>query len=264
MQSRFFIGLIVGVTLAGMVSAKAPLGPEYLRAGLEAAKIQVAEAKAALADTGDSDSFGRNVKFIGVLSSGVISLAGDCTPDPSAPPGPEDHCFVIAAAPAPTAFSVVDAARMRIPGSSAKSLLCHWQTPFVDYAFSNPLSSYRPDAQIFVTPTYQIENSVLSDPGLINPFTGLPFGGVLRVSLPGVRHSRGLQPGDFQPERDNSTRVCLGGMISKRDLIENYGLSPALANKFFRVDTTITMSLAGSATLVDFATIAYGTRFVGD
>jgi hypothetical protein len=46
--------------------------------------------------------------------------------------------------------------------------------------------------------------------------------------------------------------------------VEGYGLTSALAKKFFKKDTIVTMNLTGSAALVQFANIIYGTRFVGD
>ena len=47
-------------------------------------------------------------------------------------------------------------------------------------------------------------------------------------------------------------------------LMEGYGLSATQAANFFKNDTIITMGLQGNATLVNFASIIYGTRFVGD
>jgi hypothetical protein len=266
MNFRVVACALVGASLVSgsAFAVKKPENPEYLAIKKEFAQLKKAEAPPATATTGDADSFGRNVKFIGLIASGAISLQSDCTPDPSFPPGPEDHCFVTNPAPAVTTFTVNDAARMIIPAKSSNSLFCHWQTPIAVYSFENPTAVYQHNARIIVTPSYVVQNAVLNDPSMIDPTTGLPFNGQLTVSLAGIRHSRGLQPGDAQIDRDAETRVCIAGMISKQALIDGYGLTPTQATNFFKNDTTITMNISGSAALVGFASIIYSTRFVGD
>jgi hypothetical protein len=254
---------VLGAGLITSASAKVQ-NPEYVQARKEMAQMVATEAAAAVTANGDPDSFGRYVKFIGLMTTGTINLADDCTPDPAFPPGPDDHCFVVNAAPASTSFTVTDAARLLIPAKASNSMLCHWQTPVVVYSFSNQTGVYRPNARFQLTPSYTIENAVLNDPTLINPLTGLPFGGSLSTNLPGIRHSRSLQPGEVQIERDTETRSCIDGLISKRSLMTTYGLTAAQAANFFKNDTIVTMNLQGTSTLVDFASIVVGTRFVGD
>jgi hypothetical protein len=158
----------------------------------------------------------------------------------------------------------MDVARVMIPGGSTHSLICQWQTPFVSYAFSNPSGTYQPNARLMITPTYTIQNAALNDPKLIDPNTGEPFNGSFQVSLVSLRTARSLQPNEFQSLRENTTRVCDAGLVSKQALINSYGLSADQAAAFFKNDTVITMDLHGSATWVNFANILYGVRFVGD
>ena len=47
-------------------------------------------------------------------------------------------------------------------------------------------------------------------------------------------------------------------------MLRGFGLSDAQVTEFFKKDTTITMGMQGQAKLVEFATIIYGVRFVGD
>ncbi|HMB57544.1 MAG TPA: hypothetical protein VKM35_10085 [Arenimonas sp.] len=264
MNLRLIACAVVGASLATIAVAKKPENPEFVQAKKEMRQLRAADAAVAITTTGDEDTFGRNVKYLGLLSSGVINLADDCTPDPSAPPGPDDHCVVTNPAPATTVFSIPDAGRILIPGKSTNSMFCHWQTPSVIYEFRNPTGVYQPNARMILTPSYTFQNSILNDPALIDPTTGLPFGGTLTVTIPGVRDAQGLQPGDARVERQAGTRTCIAGMLTKRSLMETFGLTQQQANKFFKNDTIITMNLTGSAQLVDFASIIYGTRFVGD
>jgi len=130
--------------------------------------------------------------------------------------------------------------------------------------YSNPTGVYQGQARAIFTATYKIENEVLNDPTLIDPSTGLPYGGVINTSLGAVRDGRSLQPGETQVYRDNYTRACLGGLVSKRALMESYGLSDAQATKFFKKDTKITIGMIGSTRHVSDGSMIIGTRFVGD
>jgi len=215
------------------------------------------------ADSGDADSFGRPLKFIGLLTSGVQTFSNDCTPDPSAPPGPDDHCVVVDPAVS-TPYTFNDVGRIIIPANAANSIICQWQTPSSIASFSNPTASTMFNAQFRVTTRYTLQNSVLNDPALIDPNTGLPFGGKITVSITTTALSRTLQPGEFGNDRDTSSRVCIGGLVSKRALVEGYGLTAAQATNFFKNDTAVTMDLTGSMRGVQFGQAFVSTRFVGD
>ena len=222
-------------------------------------------AKAAYTDAevGDANSFGRGVNFIGMVSTGVLTIAPDCTPDPAFPPGPKDKC-VVPDVNGLANINFPDMGKVLIPAKSAKTLLCHWQTPFGISVYNNLTGIYQGQARNIFAATYKIENEVLNDPSLLDPNTGLPYGGFINTSLSAVREGRSLQPGESQVFRHNYTRVCLGGLVSKRSLIENYGLSDVQATKFFKKDTTITIGMIGSTRHVSNGSMIIGTRFVGD
>ena len=65
-------------------------------------------------DVGDVDSFGRNLKWLGITSA-FINLDTACDPAST------DPCQVLG--PGQTNFSFPDAARITLPGKSAKSLM---------------------------------------------------------------------------------------------------------------------------------------------
>jgi hypothetical protein len=254
-------GLVAGAWAKG--PAAAPKKSDFREFKQEMAAAKQEAAPPAANTVGDQDSFGRNARYIGLMSTGGISLTSDCTPDPDFPPGPEDHCFVVNNTPVPTAFSVPDAARMVIPAKASNSLFCHMQTPVSVTQLRN--STAAPfTARIIVTPSYTFQNAVLNDPTMIDPTTGLPFNGKLTQTLAGIRHQLTLQPGELEVFRDSDTRACIAGMISKQQLKDGFGLTDAQATNFFKNDTVITMSVNGSAAGVDFSSIIYGTRWLGD
>lgn len=211
-------------------------------------------------EVGDADSFGRNVKWLG-LASAFVQLSDTCTPAPGDPP--PENCVVVNPAPAATNFHVPDLDSVTLPPRSTQSLICHWQTPIVSYSAQNPTGAPA-SFSLRVAPVYRIENEVLNEPGLIDPNTGLPYGGVIELALTSINKSSTLAAGDFEFESITGTRMCIGGLISKANLIAAYGLSEAQATRFFRRETTIRVGLRGQARLVENANINIGTRFVGD
>lgn len=230
------------------------------RAEFEARKGKVSTAAVTREEVGDADSFGRNVKWLGLVA-GSIQLSTDCTPPPGSPPNP--NCVTVAPSPALTTFDVPDIASITLPGKSSNSLLCHWQTPILFYFGSNNTGAPQ-TLQINVSPTYRIQSEVLDDPGLINPGTGLPYGGEIQTRLLAVIKSHTIGPGEFESEYDSGTRMCIASIISKHALINQYGLSPAQANQFFKKPITITMGISGQTRMIESASVYFGTRFVGD
>ncbi|GAB2506685.1 hypothetical protein [Arenimonas alkanexedens] len=220
------------------------------------------QARAALTveDVGDPDSFGKNVKWLGLVSINMV-LTDNCSPTPGEPA--LENCIELAPAPATTPINAPDLASITLPGRSTETLLCHWQTPLVSYSLANYTGA--PAQYAFrLSPTYRFESDVLNDPALINPMTGLPFGGSLSTSLGSVNRFGTLQTDQYEFQLESGTRMCIGAVLSQRSLVQQWGLSPAQARRFFRRPITIVMGLSGSARLVDGANINFGTRFVGD
>jgi hypothetical protein len=108
-----------------------------------------------------------------------------------------------------------------------------------------------------------IENDVLNDPTLIDPGTGLPYGGRMTRPLSQYSKWRSLAPGERAGETMSLSRECISGLVSKSSLIEA-GLSPAQAKQFFRNPMTFTFGAAGGMQGVGFARYTYGIRLYGD
>lgn len=211
-----------------------------------------------LEEVGDVDSFGRAVKWLGV-TQGNVTLDAACPP-----PGDDPHCVTLNPAPAATAFSFDDIARIVLPGKAANSLLCYWFSPFLNISYRNPGATPEV-ARLRYFPTLTVENPVLDDPALIDASTGLPFGGRL---LTGMTSSESfevpLDPGQQVTERTRDSTVCIAGFLSQRALVNNYGLTEAQAREFFRQRTTVRLNVSGNARHVQFASLIFGFRIVGD
>lgn len=220
----------------------------------------VTAAAVTVEEVGDADSFGKPVKWLGLMS-GFASLQTDCTPPAGEPANP--GCITINPAPATTVINAVDVATITLPGRSSETLLCHWQTPIVSYRAFNGTVAVQ-SFNLRATPRYRIQSEVLDDPTLIDPTTGAPFAGSFVVSLTAIAKGGSIEPGEFESETITGTRMCVGGMVSKAALIAQYGLTEAQAKRFFRKPITITMSITGQARMVDNAVINFGTRITGD
>jgi hypothetical protein len=172
---------------------------------------------------------------------------------------------VLNAAPATTSFDLPDIGRLTIPGRTAQSLLCHWLTPLLSFTFENSTGVAQPNARFELRPYVTVESDVLRDPALINPVTGVPFGGALESSFAAsLLESRSLAAGERESHTFSHTRACIAGFLSKQTLIERYGLTPTQATDVFRRDLTLRFGVRGRAALVSGAGFLYGLRVVGD
>ena len=225
-----------------------------------APKIAARAAGPAPEDVYDVDSFKRSVTYLG-LASAFINLSDTCPIDPA---NPDELCQVIAPAPAFTAFDFPDAARIVLPPKSTHSILCYWFSPVINVGYAN-FGSTPAYGRLRYNPTLTIENPVLDDPALVDPTTGAPFGGLLLTSMTSSESFVvPLDPGVSFSERTRDSTVCMAGFVSKKALVDNYGLTEAQATKFFNKPTTIRLNVSGAAQNVTFASMVFGLRVMGD
>jgi hypothetical protein len=259
--------------MAGAAPAKRPIlekSPDVLqphRARKSAARVaplvtagdMAAAAAPTVEDVGDPDSFGRNVTYIGMTQTDSVTIAPDCSfSDPEF-----ERCIVGNPAPLPTLFDESDLAVINLPAKSTKSLVCFGFTPFIGVSWANNTATMQ-TASFIATAPIIIDNEVLDDPALINPNTGLPFGGSLSLSLSTWfnRHSIGV--GEFEDENSFQSRTCIAGIVSKRALVDGFGLSEAQATQFFKKPMTFHFGARGSVQMSEFTTYFYGIRLYGD
>lgn len=207
---------------------------------------------------GDSDSFGRTVNWLGVTSA-FIDLDTSCGPT-----DPDTRCQVLQPAPLLTSFHFNDAARIELPAKATHSLLCYWFSPVLMLEYDNPTAA-NATARLTYTPTLTVENPVLNDPALIDPTTGVAFGGQLTTSMTASEIiETPLAPGAHLTERSRDSDVCMAGFLSRRTLTETFGLTDAQADAFFKQPTMVRLNVAGSSRFVSYAQLIFGLRIVGD
>ena len=258
---------LAGALSVAQAAASDPafVGPQALSADVPSRTHQGLRARVAsplgsaaavtAADVGDVDSFGRNLRWIGLTDMSVV-LSDDCTGIAS--------CQVLAPAPATTDFSFTDLNHITLPEKATNSLLCYWLSPLLDISYDNPTAA-AVVAQLRINPTLTIDNAVLATPGLIDPTTGLPFGGSLLTGMTSQqRFQVPLPAGLHIDERKRDSAVCIQGFLSHTALVETYGLTDAQATDFFKHQTTVHLNLSGSAQYVDFASLYFGFRIIGD
>lgn len=241
--------------------AGADLLPSSARRHVLAARASDMRATAAptAEEVGDVDSFGRKVVWLGV-TQGNVQLAATCEP----PSDPRSGCQVLAAAPTPTAFNFTDLASIKLPGKASNSLLCYWFSPYLQVRYGNPTGTPAV-ARLTYAPSLTIESPVLDDPALIDPTTGAPFGGRLTSGMTSSeRFETPLAPGMVLNERSRDSAVCIAGFLTRRSLVDLYGLTDAQAREVFRKPITVRLNVSGSVQYVDNASLVFGLRVVGD
>ena len=259
---------------AGAAPAKKPTiekSPDVLRApqiektaarvtsSLLLAPSVTAAAAPTAEDVGDPDSFGRNVTYLGLAQTQSVTVLDDCSAsDPTL-----ERCIVANPAPSPTTFNEDGLATMNLPAKATKSLICFALTPFIQVQWENFLATPA-QARFSGNALITIDNEVLDDPTLIDPGTGLPFGGVMTLGLGTFSDSHTLQPGETDFKSYQMSRSCIAGIVSKRSLVEGFGLTETQATQFFKKPMTITFGARGTFALSAFANYFYGIRLYGD
>lgn len=192
-----------------------------VHAGLSVARAAVS--------TGDADSFGRLVRWLGVDQADIV-FSSQCRSVGKPAPLP---CVCIETVNLSATFELRDIARFELPAGSTHSLLCHSLSPIVTIRGRNPTAaSIR---RMYYYPWLTTENAVLDDPKLIDPFTGLPYGGKLDAGMGATAsHEEPLYPGQRMSRHQRDSIACIGGFLSHRALVEIYGLSDEQARAFFR------------------------------
>jgi hypothetical protein len=136
-------------------------------------------------------------------------------------------------------------------------------TPNIERLFRNETTTVG-NGFLTTRSLISLESSVLDNPALVNPVTGQPFGGKIDVTFFTRVEEWRLQPGHYQRDFTQLTRTCQGALISKRALIDNYGLSQSQANSFFNNRITVRIGSSATARFVDNLSYGWAIRLYGD
>jgi hypothetical protein len=212
-------------------------------------------------EVGDVDSFGRNVRWLG-LTAAAVYASPDCAAYLAE--DPTINCAQINDVSATTSYAFNDIAHISLPAGATNSLLCYWFSPRVVARFDNPGAAAAVGRYAY-NPTLTVENPVLSTPGLIDPTTGAPFAGQLLTSMSASESVQMVvQPGLPFTQSLRDSAVCQAGLISRSQLMSTYGLTSSQADDFFNSPTTVRLNVAGSSRLVSDMSFSFGLRIVGD
>lgn len=223
------------------------------------ARYAMQASRQARLETGDQDSFGRPLRWMGVVTTRPIAIQETCPPSHPVP------CMAVNLNIYGQQIAEFrELGRITLPPRSVNSTLCPWLTPDVRATFANDLSPSRIDASLTITPSITVSNDVLRAPGLIDPDTGQPLNGKLELFARSIRLEQRLDYADHQSQTYSATRTCVNGILTRRMLIEVYGLSPRQANAFFSKPITLSTNATLVTEHVTLGTVLYSMRFVGD
>ena len=240
-------------------AAEKPLRDPEMELLKQPAQKMLANAKLAASadDVGDADSFGRYVKWLGVKQTPMITVSADCTPG-------DALCLAPSAPGTVLTFDKKALVSITLPPESSSSLICHQLSPFWWYSLDNT-GTNNSFGLLQLTPYVTVYNEVLYDPSAVDPNTGIAYGGKLEYSLSAqMNRYHELRPGETVTMNETYSRQCIGGLVSKQQLMNVWGLSENLASKFFKHKTVIEFHLRGRHSGLASASFFYGVRLTGD
>lgn len=220
------------------------------------------DRRAAALDVGDADSFGRSMRWLGVVGSETLDIGTDCTPQPG--DDPERLCLQIDPDTHSGSGEYRDIGSITLPAGSTHSQICHWLSPTMSASFANDTGLDNRNARLTLFPTVTFENAVLNNPALVDPNTGDPLAGKVEAGVSAISIDMVLDDGERTNARSTTTRTCTGGLLSKSTLIDYYGLSPRQVRDFYNSPTTVRLNMRVLASYVDHGYVTYAVRFAGD
>lgn len=221
------------------------------------------------ADFNDTDSFGRNVKFLGSLYAGTLYVYKSCDPavllaDLQLTLAPDDKCAVHDyASPTPTPMpttTVFDPVwQITIPKNTVSNVIYPLLNNGVAYDSINGNSG---PAFVQYTPRLTIVSDAFNDPAAVDE-QGNPLNGSLTVSLSGSRvRNFTVAPGDFVSDLDNYASVAGRGL--SRAYFRSIGLPNSVINDLFKKEMTLKFGIrARVAGPIDYANFFYSFRLMG-
>lgn len=217
-------------------------------------------------EVGEPDSFGKNAKFLGTATTGIVYFYFSCDPtvlqnDLDLTLGPDDRC-VVSPLGAVVGDTFNDIGRITIPGRTVDNVIYFIQSNLFSFDTTNPTANPVYSTLLY-SPSYTLESTALNDPAAINPSTGLPMNGSFTTGVGGSRQfTRQLGSGiiDAGFERFSSS----GTRGFARSYFEDLGLPQSVINKIYNRPLTIRLNLRVRGNYLQFGQFGYSVRFLGN
>jgi hypothetical protein len=242
---------------------------EMLKEMLESKSKQKIDTESLLSvtDVGEPDSFGRNAKFLGTATSGIVYVYYSCDPvilltDLELTLGADDRCLALPTLGTSAAATFNDIGRINIPARSVDNTIYFIQNNLVSYDLSNP-NVNTVFANMSYTPTYTLESEALNDPAAIDPNTGLLMNGSFTTGVSGSKIFSRTYAGnaaEFVTERFTSSATR--GFA--RTYFADLGLPQTVINKIYTKPLTIKLNLRVRGNFFTFGQFGYSVRFLGN
>ena len=227
------------------------------------------------ADFNDTDSFGRNVKFLGSLYAGTLYVYRSCDPailqaEIGLVLAPDDHCVVHnSTAPMGTTTVFDPVWQITIPGNTVDNVIYPMLNNNVGYdafpALSVPGNGYGAGFAVFrFSPVVTIESVALNDPAAVHPVTGLPMNGSYTTGLAGTRF-RSFLVRDDDFITDNDSYASVSGRGLSRGYFASLGLPQSVINNLFKKSMTLKFGIRADVSgPVQQAFYSYTFRLLGN
>lgn len=219
------------------------------------------------AQVGEPDSFGRNVKFLGTATTGVVYVYRSCDPqilldELELTLGADDRCLAHTVGGATSSGTFNDIGRITIPGKSADNVIYFIANNTVNSEFQNNFANGLPVFFSYI-PRLTIESAALNDPAALDPTTGQPLNGVLTVNISGAKQfSRTVAANDFEFFFDQYSSAATRGFA--RGYFADLGLPQSVINNLYRQPMTIKLGIRVTARGVYFGQYLYAMRLTGN
>ncbi len=216
---------------------------------------------------GEPDSFGKNAKFLGTATTGVVYVYYSCDPqvlqaDLQLTLGADDRCLAHTPGAATSRGTFDDIGRITLPGRSADNVVYFIVNNTIDNEFQNDTSSGMPAFFTYV-PRLTIESPALNNPNAVDPTTGLPLNGVLTVNVGGTKlFQRTIPANDFEFAFDNFSTAATRGFA--RSYFADLGLPSSVINNLYRQPMTIKLGMRVVVRGQYFGQYLYTLRLMGN
>jgi hypothetical protein len=220
-----------------------------------------------VADVGEPDSFGKNVKFLGTASTGVVFVYRSCDPaillaELELVLGADDRCLAQPFGAGTVSATFTDLGRITIPGRSVDNVVYFVLNNTAGSETQNTFANGIPVFSSYI-PRITIESAALNDPAALDPNTGQPLNGVLTVSAFGTKiFNKTVPANDFEFFYDSYSSAATRGFA--RSYFADLGLPQTVINNLYRQPMTIRLGMRVATRNVSFGQYFYAMRLTGN